>query len=146
MFRAVEDLGKRVERSISALGARWGFVAEEVFRDFMRDVLSQLVPGARVEKWIWYDRDGVVRGYPSWIEVDLVISRDGVHYLVEVKSSVSDGDIVLLSKVARLYREVTGVEARPMIVTFFARKEAKDAAEKLGVKLYVHSDVVGAVF
>ena len=109
----------------------------------MKDILNQLVPSVRVEKWIWYDRDCVVRGYPSWVEVNLVIACDGTHYLVEVKSSTSDGDVVLLSKIAKLYRDVTGIDAKPMIITFFASKEAKEAANRLGIKLYVRSDVIG---
>jgi hypothetical protein len=75
-----------------------------------------VVGGGRVERWVYHDREGVVYGYPSVIEADIVVRDDG-HYLVEVKASASRGDVVELKRIGDLYERVTDVKPKLILVT-----------------------------
>jgi hypothetical protein len=75
-----------VERHISALGARWGIMAESAFRESLRGLLEKEL-GYRVEKWTVFDEAGKVYGYPSVVDVDVTVS-DGKLILIEVSSHI----------------------------------------------------------
>jgi len=125
---------KRLGDRISALGARWGLTAEEVFRESLREFLQNYFKVARIEKWEHYDEEGLVYGHPSVVEADLII-KDKVHYLVEVKSSTSKGDVSELYRIGILYEKKTGVRPQLVIITCFIDERAKRVAEKLGIKV-----------
>jgi len=125
---AIRDL----QRTIAALGARWGLLAEEAFRQAMADVLRSF--GGTVERWSTYDEEGFVYGHPSIVEADVVV-RDGEHILIEVKSSVSRGDVYELWRVAQLYERRTGVKPKLVIVSPFADSKAQQVAQKLGIRV-----------
>ncbi|WP_225876090.1 PD-(D/E)XK nuclease family protein [Infirmifilum lucidum] len=126
--RAIRDL----YRLVSALGARWGLLSEEAFRLAMADLLQGF--GGRVEEWVSYNEEGLVYGQPSPVEVDLVV-RDGEHILVEVKSSVSRGDVYEFWRVAQFYERKTGIKPRLVIVSPSVDSRAQQAAERLGIKV-----------
>ena len=128
---------KRLGDRISALGARWGLTAEEVFRESLREFLQNYFKVARIEKWEHYDEEGLVYGHPSVVEADLII-KDKVHYLVEVKSSTSKGDVSELYRIGILYEKKTGVKPQLVIITCFIDERAKRVAEKLGVKVITY--------
>jgi len=91
--------------------------------------------GGRVERWTHYDEEGLVFGFPSPVEVDIVVS-DEEHILVEIKSSVSRADVYELWKVGQLYERIRGVKPRLAIVSPFVREEAKKLAKELGINVY----------
>ena len=137
LARLREDMNKGFEllrRHIDALGARWGLLAEESFRAGMVGVVERYF-GGRVERWTYYDEEGFVFGFPSLIEVDMVIS-DKEHILVEIKSSVSRADVYEFWKVGQLYERIRGVKPRLAIVSPFVREEAKKLAKELGIDVY----------
>ena len=72
-----------VERHISALGARWGLMAEDAFREGLRGLLEKEL-GFKVDRWRAYDETGMVFGYPSEVEVDVTVS-DGKLILIECR-------------------------------------------------------------
>ena len=125
---------KLLRRHIDALGARWGLMAEEAFREGVKGVVERYF-GGKVERWSYRDEEGVVFGYPAVVEADIVIS-DGEHILMEIKSSVSRADVFELWKIGRLYERVKGVRPKLAIVSPFVREEAKRTAEELGIELY----------
>ncbi len=132
-----EDMNRGFEllrRHIDALGARWGLLAEESFREAMAGVVERYF-GGRVRRWAHYDEEGFVFGFPSVVEVDVVIS-DEEHILVEIKSSVSRADVFELWRVGQLYERVRGVRPRLAIVSPFVREEAKKLAKELGIDVY----------
>ena len=137
LARLREDMNKGFEllrRHIDALGARWGLLAEESLRAGMVGVVERYF-GGRVERWMYYDEEGFVFGFPSLIEVDMVIS-DKEHILVEIKSSVSRADVYEFWKVGQLYERIRGVKPRLAIVSPFVREEAKKLAKELGIDVY----------
>jgi len=137
LSRLREDMNKGFEllrRHIDALGARWGLLTEESFRAGMTGVVERYF-GGRVERWTHYDEEGFVFGFPSPVEVDMVIS-DKEHILVEIKSSVSRADVYEFWKVGQLYERIKGVKPRLAIVSPLIREEAKKLAKELGIDVY----------
>ena len=137
MNRLREDMMRGfdlVNRHISALGARWGLMAEEALRR-LRGVLEREL-GLRVERWTCFDDSGVVYGYPSSVEVDVAV-RDGKVILIEVSSHVRASDVYELKRKAELYERVTGRRPdRLLIVTPYAEPRALEAAKRHGVEVY----------
>ena len=124
-----------VKRRLDALGARWGLMAEEAFREGLRRVLKEEL-GLSVERWIKMDVEGYVYGHPCQIDVDVAIS-DGRVALVEVKFHVKRADVTAFKRKAELYAKIEG--RRPdklMIVTPYADQEALETAKELGIEVY----------
>jgi hypothetical protein len=131
----VEDAIKAFDRRLMALGARWGVESEEAFRNAMRGVVEGILGVATVGKWVYFDKDGVVYGHPSQVEVDVAI-RDGTHILIEIKASASSGDALEFSRVGKLYETITGIKPRLVMVTPFIDDRGLEAARKLGIEVY----------
>lgn len=129
--RAFESLSRRVD----ALGARWGLITEEAFREGMRGIIQELFGVAEVSRWSRYDSDGEVYGRPSVVEVDLLI-KDGVHILVEVKPSISKGDVLEFSRVGKFYEKVCGVKPRLVMISPYVDVRAYELAKDLGIEIY----------
>ena len=124
-----------VNRHISALGARWGLMAEEAFREGLRGLLEEEL-GLRVERWTAYDEEGYVYGYPSELEVDVAVV-DGKTILVEVSSHVRPSDVFEFRRKAEIYERKVGVKPdRLLMVTPYADDAALRAGMRLGVEIY----------
>jgi len=124
-----------VESHISALGARWGIMAESAFRESLKGLLEKEL-GYRVEKWTVFDEAGKVYGYPSVVDVDVTVS-DGKLILIEVSSHMKASDITTFKRKAELYMEKTG--KRPdklVVVTPYIDDTAQKAAKELGIEVY----------
>jgi hypothetical protein len=124
-----------VESHISALGARWGVMAESAFRESLRGLLEKEL-GYRVEKWNVFDEAGRVYGYPSVVDVDVTVS-DGKLILIEVSSHIKASDITTFRRKAELYMEKMG--KRPdklVVVTPYIDDTAQKAAKELGIEVY----------
>ncbi len=119
---------------IDALGARWGLMAEEAFREGLRKVVQELLGVAKVDRWYHFDREGKVFGYPCMIEIDVVV-KDNVHYLIEIKSSVDQYDVWAFNRKCELYRELNKVEVRKLVVTCFADDKSMEVAKLLGIEV-----------
>jgi hypothetical protein len=124
-----------VESHISALGARWGIMAESAFRESLRGLLEKEL-GYRVEKWTVFDEAGRVYGYPSVVDVDVTVS-DGKLILIEVSSHIKASDITTFRRKAELYMEKTGKRPDKLVaVTPYIDDTAQKAAEELGIEVY----------
>ena len=124
-----------VERHISALGARWGLMAEEAFREGLRGILEREL-GLKVERWSAYDESGGVYGYPSVVEVDVAVVDDKL-ILVEVSSHVRVSDVFQFRRKADFYWKKTGRKPdRLLMVTPYADEGAIEASRRLKVEIY----------
>ncbi len=124
-----------VNSHISALGARWGMMAEDAFREGLRGILEKEL-GLKVERWTARDDEGIVYGYASVIEVDVAV-KDGKILLIEVSSRISPSDVAAFVRKAELYEKETGTRPdRLIMVTPYAEEKAVEAALKLGVEIY----------
>ena len=133
-----EDMQKGFEllrRHIDALRARWGLMAEEAFRDGLRDALEEEL-GLRVERWTGYDDEGLVYGYPSPIEIDVAV-KDEKLILVEISSHVRTSDVATFRRKAEVYAKETGrAPDRLLMVTPFVDERALAMAARLGITIY----------
>ena len=124
-----------VNRHISALGARWGLMAEEAFREGLRGLLEKEL-GFKVERWRVHDEAGKVFGYPSDVELDVTV-KDGKLILIEVSSHMRASDMALFKKKAELYEEKTGRKPDRLIaVAPYIEEKAIEASKQLGIEAY----------
>ena len=133
-----EDMNRGFEllrRHIDALGARWGMLSEQAFREGLKGLIEKEF-GLRVEKWVRRDDEGYVFGYPSDVDVDVAV-RNGRVILVEVKSHARKGDVYVFKRKAEFYEMTEGRKpARLIIVTPYADEDALEAARNLQVEVY----------
>jgi hypothetical protein len=124
-----------VERHILALGARWGLISEEAFREGIKQLIQKEF-GYDVEKWIKFDEEGVVFGYPSQIEIDVAVHDEKI-ILIEIKSHVDPSDVAAFKRKAELYSEVEGKKpSRLLIITPYAEEKAVEIAKNLRIEIY----------
>ena len=127
-----------LERKIDSLGARWGLMSEEAFREGLKGVVERYF-GGKVEKWVCEDKDGFVFGHPSVVDVDVVV-RDDEHVLIEVKSNVDKSDVSILLRKGQLYEKVKGVKPKLAIVSPYVDDKAMEFAREVGIEVYTKLD------
>jgi len=130
--RLTEEVVK-MGRTLSAVGARWGYLAEEAFRQGLEAIVAEQL-GLKVEKWRWWDEEGFVFGRPDWIEVDVAI-HDDEHILVQIASSATRGEVAAFYRIGQLYERLKGVKPHLLFVAVFLDERAKELAQKLGVEV-----------
>ena len=130
--RLTEEVVK-MGRTLSAVGARWGYLAEEAFRQGLEAIVAEQL-GLKVEKWRWWDEEGFVFGRPDWIEVDVAIN-DEKHILVQIASSATRGEVAAFYRIGQLYERLKGVKPHLLFVAVFLDERAKELAQKLGVEV-----------
>ncbi len=124
-----------MNRKLDALGARWRIMSEATFRETLKGILEKDFK-AKVEKWVYNDEEGFVFGYPSIVDIDLVI-KDGKIILVEVKSHIGENDIAILYRKAKFYEKVTGKKPDEIIASSpYIDESAKKVCERLGIRTY----------
>jgi hypothetical protein len=129
-----EDFSKLIKR-IDALGSRWGILAESAFRNALKGLLEKSF-NVKIERWINYDDEGFVYGYPSIVEIDIAL-RDQELILIEVSSHAKKADILLFNRKAIFYEKKVGKKpSRLIFVTPYAENDAIDLANKLRIELY----------
>ncbi|MEM1599061.1 MAG: DUF3782 domain-containing protein [Pyrobaculum sp.] len=109
----IEREVKRLENMIAALGARWGVWSEETFRTGLLEILEEA--GWKVKKEYFYDTEGYVYGFPSEVEVDIVV-RDGKTIMVELTAAAKRGDLPIILKKREYYEKRTGAKVDAVYV------------------------------
>ncbi len=134
--KRIEDLVRRMDKfdkTLSAVGARWGVLAEEAFREGMVGILKDL--GFTVKKWRIRDEEGIVFGRASMVEADILI-KNGTHLLIEIKSSVSKFDVAGSRRIGELYEKREGVKPKVVIISPFVDSRAAALADDMGIEYY----------
>ena len=134
-FARIEEELRDTRRLVTVIAHRYGIITEEAFRQAMKYVVEEVFGTASVSRWSHYDSEGIVYGHPAVVEVDVMVRDDGTHVLLEVKSRVSRGDVLELSKVGELYERVMGVKPRLVIIGGFIDRGVPELAKKLGVEV-----------
>jgi hypothetical protein len=140
IWQSIEELRKdmkegfeRMNRKIDGLGARWGLMAEETFRAGMKTIIEDL--GYAVENVVFFDDEGYVFLKPSRIEIDIII-KDGRKIAVEIKSSVSEGDVSAFERKVKLYEKKSNIKIdKKIILTPFANNKAIEIAKSLDIEI-----------
>ncbi len=124
-----------VDLHVQALGARWGILAEGAFREGIAGILTEEI-GLQVEHYLKMDTEGQVFGQPDQVEIDVVI-HDGDYWLLELKSSISRGDVSLFQRKVAFYEREEKVEIkRTILISPYFDLGAEELARDLGIETY----------
>ncbi|AAK43049.1 PD-(D/E)XK nuclease family protein [Saccharolobus solfataricus] len=131
-----EDL-KRLETIITGLGARWGILNEDSFRQGISEILSN--SGWKISREVLYDRDGYVYDEPSDVEYDIVV-KDSSVILVEITSSIRRGDLPTIKKKKEFYEKVKNIKVNLVyVITPFIHdrypERIKAMAKDMGIEI-----------
>ena len=121
---------RRLDNSVTAIGARWGMKTEASFRNGLKSILEESF-GVEVMQYIDRDEEGKVFGRPEQVELDIII-KDGLLIICEIKSSVSKPDIYAFIRKVDYYEEKhkRKVDRRLVISPMIDEKARKAAAEQ----------------
>jgi len=138
MHEAIMAIAKKYDRSITAIGARWGIKSESSFRNALVGILEKSF-GVQVLNINDYDDEGVVFGRPDQIELDVII-KNGLLIICEIKSSIDKAGMYSFERKVRFYekkhqRQVT----RMLVISPMVDAKAEQVAEKLGIEIYSDS-------
>jgi hypothetical protein len=139
--RNLEAIVKRHDRSIGALGARWGMKSEATFRNALAGVLEDHF-GVEVMRVDEYDDEGVVFGRPDQVELDVII-KNGLLIIAELKSSIDKAGMYVFERKARFFERRHNRKAtRLMVISPMIDPRARKVAEELGIELFSDSEDV----
>ena len=123
------------DRSIGALGSRWGLQSEKAFRDALAGILEENF-AVQVVNVNDYDDEGVVFGRPDQVELDVII-KNGLLLICELKSSIDKAGMYIFERKARFYEKRHGRQAnRLIVISPMIDARARKAAERLGIEMY----------
>ena len=124
-----------LRRHIDALGARWGLLSEQAFKEGLRSLIEKEF-GFKVEKWVRWDSEGYVHGHPSDVDVDIAVHNERI-ILIEIKSHAGRSDVSTFKRKAEFYERVEGRKPdRLIIVTPYADENALETAKQLQIEVY----------
>ncbi len=136
--KAIMALAKKHDRSIGALGARWGLKSENTFRMALAGILEENF-GVKVRNITEYDHEGMVFGRPEQVELDIII-KNGLLIICELKSSMSKADMHIFERKARFYEKTHSQKAdRLMVISPMIDPLAIQVANKLNIETYSDS-------
>ena len=134
----LDDELKRFHHTVQGLGARWGLQSEEAFRNGLAAILTDEL-GFRVERYEGYDDSGSVFGQPEQVEMDVII-RNSLVVAIEIKSSVSRGDLALFQRKVAFFEQTENVTVnRRFFISPFVDPNAVELAAAMDIELYTHS-------
>ncbi|MGF1615734.1 MAG: PD-(D/E)XK nuclease family protein, partial [Gammaproteobacteria bacterium] len=126
---------KKTDRSIGALGARWGLQSENALRDALAGILEEHF-GVQVVRVTDIDDEGEVFGRPDPVERVLII-QNGLLLICELKSSIDKAGLYSFERKARFYEKRHGRQAnRPLVISPMVDARARKVAERLGTEVY----------
>jgi len=129
---------KKYDRSIGALGARWGMQSERSFRNALAGILEENF-GVEVVNVNEYDDQGVVFGRPDQIELDVII-KNGMLLICELKSSIDKAGMYIFERKARFYETRHNRKAdRLIVISPMIDPKAKKVAKLLNIETYSDS-------
>jgi hypothetical protein len=136
-----EELSKKHDSTIGALGARWGLYTEHSFRNALKGILEDSFD-VEVLNVTEYDDNGEVFGHPDQIELDIII-KNGTLIICEIKSSMSKSDVYSFDRKVRFYEKHHQRKASEcIIISPMVDKKAQEVADRLGIKVYSYAEDV----
>ncbi len=128
----------RHDRSIGALGSRWGMQSEAAFRNALAGILEKSF-GVEVVNVNEYDDRGEVFGRPDQVELDVII-KNGLLLICELKSSIDKAGMYSFERKARFYEKRHQRKADQLIVISpMIDARARRVAEQLGIETFSDS-------
>ncbi len=132
---------KKFDRSIGALGARWGMQSEKTFRNALAGILEESF-GVQVLNVNEYDDSGEVFGRPDQVELDVII-KNGLLIISELKSSIDKAGMYIFERKVRFYEKHHQRKAdRLIVISPMIDPKAQAVADQLGIETYCDSTEV----
>nr|VFK30582.1 MAG: hypothetical protein BECKMB1821G_GA0114241_10679 [Candidatus Kentron sp. MB]VFK34858.1 MAG: hypothetical protein BECKMB1821I_GA0114274_10879 [Candidatus Kentron sp. MB]VFK77007.1 MAG: hypothetical protein BECKMB1821H_GA0114242_10899 [Candidatus Kentron sp. MB] len=129
---------KKYDRSIGALGSRWGLQSEKAFRDALAAILVESF-GVEVININEFDDEGEVFGRPDQIELDVIV-KNGLLIICELKSSVDKPAMYAFERKVRFYEKRHQRQAnRLIVISPMIDERARRVGKKLGIEMYLDS-------
>ncbi len=142
MLRSIQDLARKHDSTIGALGAQWGLHTEQSFRNTLKGILEEFFD-VQVINVVEYDDAGEVFGRPDQVELDLII-KDDLLIICEIKSSMSKGDMYIFDRKVKFYEQKHDRKAtRMLVISPMVDERAQNVADKLGIQVYSYAQDVG---
>ena len=133
--KEIQRVDRRIEQTVGALGARWGIMSEDAFRNALRGILEENF-GVKVERVQYKDESGEVFGRPDQVELDVVI-YNGKMLVCEIKASVSRGDVYIFKRKVQSYEKRVGRKAdRAILISPVIYEKDAELARTLGIEVY----------
>lgn len=138
LHEEVMGVNKKIDRTIGALGARWGMNSERSFRNALAGILEKNFD-VQVFTVTEYDETGEVFGRPDRVELDLIV-KNGLLLICELKSSVDKAAMYIFERKVRFYEKLHNKKANRMIVVSpMIDPKAVEVGKKLGIEMYSDS-------
>ncbi|HRC72578.1 MAG TPA: DUF3782 domain-containing protein, partial [Candidatus Competibacter sp.] len=135
LHEAIMAQALKHDRSIGALGSRWGMQSEAAFRNALAGILEKNF-GVQVVNVTEYDDSGEVFGRPDQVELDVII-KNGLLLICELKSSIDKAGMYIFERKARFYEKRHQRKAdRLIVISPMIDARARRVAEKLGIETY----------
>jgi hypothetical protein len=139
--KEIQRVDRRIEQTVGALGARWGIMSEDAFRNALRGILEENF-GVKVERVQYKDESGEVFGRPDQVELDVVI-YNGQMLVCEIKASVSRADVYTFERKVRSYEKRVGRKAdRAILISPVIYEKDAELARTLGIEVYTSAEDV----
>ena len=134
-----KKIDRQHDRTLGALGARWGLYAEASFRRAMQGILEDHFD-IQVLQVNEFDDQGFVFNRPDQVEIDVIIVNNSL-ILCEIKSSVSKSDLHIFERKVRFSEQQHKRTATQMIVISpMVEEAAQKLARKLNIKVYSYPE------
>ena len=144
LHEAIMAQAQKHDRSIGALGSRWGLQSEKAFRDALAGILEKNFD-VQVLNVNEYDDQGEVFGRPDQVELDVII-KNGLLLICELKSSIDKAGMYIFERKARFYEKRHGRQAnRLIVISPMIDARARKVAERLGIETFGDSILVEAL-
>lgn len=141
LHEEIMAIAQKHDRSIGALGSRWGLQSEQAFRDALAAILEKSFD-VQVVNINEFDDSGEVFGRPDQVELDVII-KNGLLLICELKSSIDKAGMYIFERKARFYERHHGRQAnRLIVISPMIDARARRVAEKLGIETYGDSTEV----
>lgn len=138
LHEAIMAQALKHDRSIGALGSRWGMQSEAAFRNALAGILEKSF-AVEVLNVSEYDASGEVFGRPDQVELDVII-KNGLLLICELKSSIDKAGMYIFERKARFYEKRHQQKAnRLIVISPMIDSRARRVAEKLGIEMYSDS-------
>jgi len=129
---------KKFDRSIGALGARWGLQSEAAFRNALAGILEESF-GVTVRNVCEFDDEGEVFGRPDQVELDIIV-KNGLLLILELKSSIDKAGMYAFERKVRFYEKRHQRQAdRRIVISPMIEPKALPVARALGIETYSDS-------
>ena len=138
LHEAIMAQALKHDRSIGALGARWGMQSEAAFRNALAGILEKSF-GVEVLNITDYDDQGEVFGRPDQVELNVII-KNGLLLICELKSSIDKAGMYIFERKARFYEKRHQRQAnRLIVISPMIEPRAQRVAEQLGIETFSDS-------